>query len=354
MEKKKIDIIWNITRLCTWDCTICCVDAVQAKYSSWPEILKTLEQSKSELTLEKKMQVLQNLKEFDCKIDFSGGDPLCHPHTYDVLQEASSFFGNRNISITATGSALCRFHKTDLLPYIGELNFTYDYPISCSNYQRPIGYNNSNLLNASRFQNDNLTLRAECPLSIWNIDNNTLKQLYLDLYHYSIDELLVMRMFPVGRGMQESCLIVSQDDYKRAIYLFREMEELYGRPKVKFQCALKILDPNANLSTNSCDLVQLSYGLMPNGILLSSPWAYGLNGKPLGSEWILGNLAEESLESILSSPLADYYREHINDNVHHCKIYSWYYSHKQNGLERIFDQTDPIVKTNSYHFAIDN
>ena len=24
---KKVDIIWNITKVCSWDCEICCVDA---------------------------------------------------------------------------------------------------------------------------------------------------------------------------------------------------------------------------------------------------------------------------------------------------------------------------------------
>ena len=27
LKSKKLDIIWNITSICPWDCAICCVDA---------------------------------------------------------------------------------------------------------------------------------------------------------------------------------------------------------------------------------------------------------------------------------------------------------------------------------------
>lgn len=338
-----IDLIWNITRICTWNCAICCVDAIQANSVSWNETLVNLERTKTELNLEEKMLVLQNLKSINCKIDFSGGDPLGHPHTLVVLKEASSLFGRSNVTLTATGATLVHSHFEEILPLIGELNFTYDLPASRENHYRPLGYAKSNLLSVSTLRRNGLSIRAECPLTTWNTDDSAIEELYLELNNFGIDELLLMRMFPVGRGVLNSNIMLSADRYKKAISHFFNLERIYRVPKIKLQCALRIFDSTDNQTENPCDLLDNSLGLMPDGTLLASPWAYGVSGKPLGDEWVLGNLAKESIENILFSPKTQKYKKLLNKNFGHCKVFAWIFSKKTDGLQRIFDTTDPIV-----------
>ena len=98
---------------------------------------------------------------------------------------------------------------------------------------------------------------------------------------------------------------------------------------------------NKALDENPCDLGRESLGLMPDGTLLASPWAYDGKGA-LGEEWVLGNLAEQTLLDILSTDKARYYMQHLDKNFGHCKIFAWRHSSRQEPLEHIFDTTDPL------------
>src|SRR5436190_469675 len=80
----KVDIIWNITKICSWDCAVCCVDAdhVSKKNGSitmktdslqnahnipfnadegsiFDQTLRWKQREGLELTLEQKLQVLE-------------------------------------------------------------------------------------------------------------------------------------------------------------------------------------------------------------------------------------------------------------------------------------------------------
>src|SRR5690242_13599906 len=97
-----VDIIWNLTLVCPWDCAKCCVDAVHVQSRRGEVVLRSsnlprLErlplgllpgptaydqaaawrQSQGlELDLDAKFRVLEHLAGFSARLDFSGGDPL--------------------------------------------------------------------------------------------------------------------------------------------------------------------------------------------------------------------------------------------------------------------------------------
>ncbi len=104
MDPQSVDIIWNLTRLCPWDCSICCVDAVHlAPHSGRTALLRSagltvqqvlstesragafaaaashLHSKSAELDLAGKLQVLEHLGEYNVRLDISGGDPLTVP-----------------------------------------------------------------------------------------------------------------------------------------------------------------------------------------------------------------------------------------------------------------------------------
>ncbi len=134
----KLDIIWDITSICPWDCAICCVDARYVKKtndailisnakeeqtitfsndgkSAFEQALVHLQQQKIELTFEEKIKVIDNIDFDNVKIDFSGGDALIVPENYEVLKYASKKFGKENITLTLTGLALARTEPNDLI-----------------------------------------------------------------------------------------------------------------------------------------------------------------------------------------------------------------------------------------------
>ena len=365
-SRSKVDIIWNVTLVCPWDCAICCVDAVQVtkrqgtitmrsraltstsqipatQRNHFDQAMKKRQQEGLELDLAGKMRILDHLTDAAIlpKVDFSGGDVMVAPENFTVLQAASSRFGRDQITLTATGAGLSGYDVATLAPYIGELNFTYDSPILSGGPTRPTGYASGNLRKAAQFAEAGVRTRGECPLSIENLADETLRQVYRNLHDAGIAKLLLMRLFPVGRGQHRPEVVPTPEQYRRAIAVLREMEAELGSPAVKLQCALKFFD-RQDMTANPCDLLHESFGLQADGTLLFSPWAVGPQGQPLSEEWVIGNLSERPLTDLLATEKAQAYRRRLDENFGHCKIFSFFQSTKTRPVDRIFDAADPL------------
>lgn len=363
---KLVDVIWNITQVCPFNCSNCCVDAVHVtnsnrhiylksqtltkvekvpyqidKGSSFDQAMTLRQRQGLELTFQEKQQVIENLGGFQPKIDFSGGDPLSTSETLKVLRLAAYRFGRQQITLTATVAGLNKYAPEEIAPYIGELNITYDNATKQGNLHRPAGYADGNLKKAAQFVATGVLVRAECPLSVHNISKDILSLIYTNLHQAGIQKLLLMRLFPVGRGTLVATDIPTPDQYRQAIQHLQGMEAKCGYPKLKLQCALKFFD-DQRLTENPCDLVRESFGLMADGTLLASPWAVGTTGKPLHDVWVLGNLAITPLHEILKSEKVKDYRNRLNENFGHCKIQSFLSSQLKNPIDRIFDKSDPL------------
>lgn len=294
-----------------------------------------------ELSLPEKLNVLNNLRGFDTKIDFSGGDPLAISHTKILIIKAYELFGKHNVTLTATGAGLARADVNEISPFIGELNFTYDSSGRRTGQSRPRGYAKGNLHKAKQFAQVGVKTRGETPLTTDNISNEILTNIYLDLHDAEIDKHLIMRLFQSGRGVFLSNKIPSIDQYRKAIDHLYELEEKYQKPKIKLQCALKFLDPKRIHAKNPCDLVTESFGLMPDGTLLASPWAIGSIGKPLDNIWVLGNLSKNSIQEILATEKAKMFERRADENFGHCKIQA-FFSQKEKREDIIFSKADPL------------
>lgn len=369
--------------MCPWDCEFCCVDAVKVYKSNEniyliEEGLKTKRkingqktngndfehlyksgitpnifdkalldrQSKGlELTYTEKIQVLKNILPHSCEIDFAGGDPLICFENFLVIREASKLFGKENISITTTGASVSRYKLEDIASVIGKFDFTFDEPITYIANNRPNGYNKSNLLLATKFALLNVSTKAQIPIHSGNLSIENIELIYKTLADSGIKEILLMRTFPVGRGMNNYLTnwFVNKDELKKAINKFRELEKKYIGPKIRLQCALKHLDGNTN--ENPCDLVRESFGINPNGILLTSIWATNANGNPLDDNFVIGNLSKIPMSSLINEKLIKQYENRLNENYGHCKIFAFMFS-KEKTFDSIFSNNDPIYKDN--------
>lgn len=376
-KKPKIDVIWNITTVCPWNCKVCCVDAqwvtqrdgvasihshglshvqllplAQGEGNVYEQVMRQRQREGRELWLDGKMRVLDHLGDFIPKIDFSGGDPMVARENLQVMQLASRRFGREQVTLTATGAGLAKCDPQEIAPYISELNFTYDGVTIEGSENRPPGYATGNLRKARQFHDLGAAVRAECPLSDQNIDTDTLRGLYLNLHEAGIDKLLLMRLFPVGRGGNRAESIPTPNQYRWAITLMRELEARYGTPRVKVQCALKFFD-NPGIRQNPCDAVSESFGLMANGTLLASPWAIDTVGQPLDDAWVLGNLATTSMTEILNTEKAKTFRRCSDQNFGQCKIFAYLHSTLKEPLARIFDDADPLYSREGTDLTIE-
>lgn len=383
--KNMYDFIWNITLICPWDCEFCCTDSVHVKkegnkialyekglskriqinndlshqeHEMYQRIISdgfnitkydisliNRQNRNQEISYTKKLAVLQNIGSSKVKIDFAGGDPLSCYENFLVIKQASSSFGKENVSITSTGSSIKRYGVETLSKIIGEFEFTLDETSETPPFNRPNGYNASNLLYAEKFAKQGVKTKAQLPIHSGNYSESSIEDIYLSLTKAGIDELLLMRTFPVGRGrvflLKEGMYI--KDDYKRIIEQYRYLEEKYRGPRVRLQCALKHLD-NVSGNENPCDLMRESYGINSKGNLLLSAWATNNIGEPLSDDFVLGNLHETSFENLLKTEKAQNYYSKLNNNHGHCKIFAYIFSAQQTS-DDIFSKNDPLYSS---------
>lgn len=368
MPRKKVDIIFNLTLICQWDCAVCCVDAIHVRKKNGHAILRSEGLTKEakiplevgdtdiyeaayrhrsakglELTLERKRQAIDNLSAYDARVDISGGDALLLRDNFEMLRYASQKLGKSNVSLTATGAGSSRYSASELAPLIDEYNFTFDAESVTDVANRPAGYALGNLKKAAAFAKLGSKTRAELPLTKSIMSEDHLARIYKLLHDKGIGKLLLMRLFPVGRGEQVATEIPSPEDYQRTIATMRRLEAVYKTPVLKLQCALKHL-PNSQAlgDSNPCDLVRESFGLMADGTLLASPWAIGGSGRPLDPTWVLGNLADTRLEDILAGEKAMEFSRRADENFGHCKIFSYLNGTSPRKMDRMFEKSDPL------------
>jgi MoaA/NifB/PqqE/SkfB family radical SAM enzyme len=379
-SRERIDVIWNSTLVCPWNCGKCCVGAIHVEVqggvlristndlSSYAEVpvvgikpkgagprwkfdeaARRRQEAGFELDLAGKLRVLDNLDGVIPKIDVSGGDPLVLSETLILIRAIAERFGRENLTVTATGVGLGLVDPADLAPYVSEVNITFDGTPPELDPLVPQHYGLANLRAGVRLADHGVKVRAEIPLTLQNIDTKELTRIYRELAATPISRVLVMRLFPVGRGETREEQIPSADQYRDAIGLLRELEHELDGPRVGLQCALRHLDGSGG-DENPCDAVRESFGLMADGRLLGSPWAINQHGQPIADNWVLGNLATTPITDILQSERAIRFRDNINANWGHCKIFAGLYGTANDFFERITQPADPIyIRTNRRH-----
>jgi MoaA/NifB/PqqE/SkfB family radical SAM enzyme len=361
----QLDIIWNVTSICGWNCAACCVSARQvtqrggkvlisspeldrhevlaadpSQGTAFDQALRHLQRRGVELTLARKLEVLEHLAGHDVRLDISGGDALSPQENVALLSAASAKLGRRNVTLTATGAGLAHYDVGLLASLIDELNFTFDGEPDPANPLRPSTYAQGNLRRARGYAAAGVSVRAECPLSAQNLQPEALGAIYRQLHDADVDKLLLMRLFPVGRGTALPGSIPTNDQYRAAIATLRELEARYRRPAVKLQCALRLMEgPQA---VNPCDAFTESFGLLWDGTLLGSPWALNKSGAPIDDAWVLGNLADESLTRILASDKVRRARARAAENHGQCKIFAWLNGSSGASEDRMFELADPM------------
>lgn len=320
-DSKPTKIIWNITKICGWDCEFCCVDAYHVSKNKGEICIKSkgltmtnrvpsdggsngkqyeiardfLVSKKMEIGLIDKLRILDNIN-LNAEIDFSGGDPLLLTENLFVIEKASQKFGKENISLTATGIGFSLIDVDVIASLVGGVDFTYDFPKSVNVPFRPNGYNHSNLSKVMKLAGKGVSVTAQIPLSEKNISEEIIEKIFHDLHSAGVRKILLMRIFPVGRGSDMKLNYPSIDDYLTAIEKYKSLQSKYGFPLVNVQTGLKKTIELGNTSHEIYDSSHLNITQL--GILSKSPWAFDKYGEPI-PEFVIGDMKHNSLSDLL-------------------------------------------------------
>jgi MoaA/NifB/PqqE/SkfB family radical SAM enzyme len=302
---------------------------------------RSLVKQSVELDLEAKLAIVRQLAAYPARLDISGGDPLALSENWEVLHEASRRLGRSNVTLTSTGPGIDRSRIDELAELVSEVNVTYAPTVPDDFAGRPLSYDDSNLSLARRMVESGLRVRIEVPLTRAMCTPQNLRRIFEAIQSTQAQTLLLMRLFPVGRGVSLAAEAPTRDQYVSAISLLRTLGEARNSPKIKLQCALRHLEQTSNLS-NPCDLATQSFGITPQGDLLLSPWAIGIGGRAISRDWVVGNVLTDSLKVLLESELVARVNKRADHNFGHCKIFAAMNSNSTNFLDRISTSSDPL------------
>ncbi|MCK5149413.1 radical SAM protein [Candidatus Pacearchaeota archaeon] len=287
--KNRTPMIWNITNKCLYSCSFCCLGA---------------NSSREDISLEDKLKIVKNLDSDTIEIDVSGGDPLIDLENLKILKSLSKKFGRENISITSTGKGLEKVGLTELGNYISEVGFTYDFPREPSP-NRPLGYNEYNLKLAREVSKKGIETMAQIPLMRSNIDSTIIKEIFLNLNEAEISKILLMRFSESGRGISKANLSLSQNEINNALKIYKNLEFNHKHPKIESAPSVKgILIGRALTSLN----------ITNQGLLLSNPWSYNLEGKP-EKYCILGDLTKNKLSELAGANIYQRFFTQLRRNI---------------------------------------
>lgn len=285
-----MDVIWNLTMACPWDCAICCVSAFHV-CDTTEKFVYTLQKEKGqELTLVEKLSVLKSLSDMNFEVDFFGGDPLYYEEDFQVVEQATRWLPSNKISVSMTGSKITD-SKIELLKKVGAVEFTLDNLPETENAFRPRGYSLASMMAMKKCVAMNIRTRAVTVLYSTTISQENLRNIYTWLCENNIPEWELLAFYPVGRASKFTELVPAESGYLNAMKFLRSLK---GFTKILFQHSLKILE-----GKSKCSAVIDSIGILPDGTVTSCAWAIDANCKPF-KDFYLGKLPEEDICEILN------------------------------------------------------
>lgn len=277
-------VIWNLTRVCPWSCSFCCVSAIQAKGKDI-----TAKQKRVELSYSQKIEVLNMIAEKNMIIDFSGGDPLYFEDDFAIVQKATKLLPPEKINVSMTGCKLSQT-KIELLKKINMVEFTLDNLPDRKNPFRPQGFNRASMKAMERLVEAGVKVSAVTILYNETIAEENLLSLYSYLCKNKIQEWDILKYIPVGRGMDYKDIAPTDEQYLSAIKFLRGLN---GSTHISFQHSLRVIE-----GASKCYATINSFGILPDGEVTACAWALDRNGHTFDG-FRIGKLPEENLDVII-------------------------------------------------------
>lgn len=280
-------VIWNLTRMCPWNCSFCCVSAVYARGKERTRIV--IEQKKKELSFIQKIEILGMIAEKNMIIDFSGGDPLYFKEDFAIVKRATELLPSEKINVSMTGCKLTQA-KVELLKKINMVEFTLDNLPGRENPFRPRGFNCASMQAMRHLVKFDIKVSAVTILYNTTIAEENLRSIYAWLCKNGIQEWDILKYIPVGRGMAYKKIAPTNEQY---LSVMKFLRGLNGSTHISFQHSLRVIE-----GTSKCHATINSFGILPDGEATACAWALDKNGNTFNN-FRIGKLPEENIDVIL-------------------------------------------------------
>lgn len=324
----KLKIIWNITDHCGFHCDICATHS-----------------DRIELGFEQKKAVLQSIAALGKKnikeLDFSGGDPLYHPESTQIIREGIALLGKEKVCVTTTGlgitSASARGESLQELLYNCEVTIESAESVP-DNIRKEHTYAAKNRLAAARNKDKINTLYVNVPIVDPAMSDEAIHDLVCAITGVQAKNIKVSLIRLMNVGKLDPVKYPPDYSPDRFVSTFTKYAEGTLIRDVHIQCALR-----GKLFGSACNMLTEKVGIDCAGNVFACAWSGYLKG--FSRENIeknpcyLGNLLDQSLPEILTSERALSLRQKIQEHpTCQCRVFCF----REGDNDSIFCDQDPL------------
>lgn len=307
---KKLSIIWDMTPICPFHCPICCMGAQISHKSSDEELSYGVKYTVVG-------QIRQLARRLNVSVDLSGGEIMTDPRNLKIAEELSSIVGKENLGISTSGYHIDEKTALKLSQIAGEVELTMDTPPGVPYRLRPLAYAQTAAHAVPLLKSHGISTGIQTVLARSNSTSENLTALYDWLCENNVDTWSLLRFYPSGRGADypEECL--SQAELSQVIRFIQKLDACNPdahKPQLHFHYTMQ----GHKDYSRECRCVKKSIGIFPNGDVTACFWASDRDTKITDDRFYLGNICESTLEDILASPRACYWK----DTPHECSLLS--------------------------------
>lgn len=317
----KLRIIWNLTNQCIYDCPICATNSGKDK------VCKIDHEKKKSILLS-----LSSINGFIEKLDVSGGDPLLDPKDRKLIRLINQSFPYSKVTVTTTSEGLERMSANELVETVRECDITYDIPYSeCIPTCREYAYNLNNIRKLEQLRNSgiNIEFNIHIPIHPQTTKEEMIESILEDLYRIQPKSIKFIRLMPVGRMGKESIKNYQPEKFLSIV------KEIAKSKKYDFDmslnCSLRV-----KCGKTKCNMKREKIGIDCDGNVFTCIWgAYIPNflNNIKDNPFYLGNLLEETMYEILTSPKSIKYFKDKKEPVDYCRVCSYVYNNDMDNPE---------------------
>lgn len=312
-----LKVIWNLTRLCSWNCLICCVSAIHVNNKQKDEVHKKMVSAGKELTLPDKMKIIDDLYDNGIEsIDFSGGDLLLRDEDIELVQYAATKLPKESLSISVPGTGLNTELINSLRDCISKIEFTLDSIEDDRDSSRPKGYVGVAKHAIKLCNKENIDVSVSTVVKRSNCSQKVLSKIYNFLLENNVKEWEILRYYPVGRATDIYALNADEDKFTLAIQYINELIQ-EGVINISYQHSLE----NKINGSVKCNALNRSIGILSDGMVTSCAWGLGYDGSPVDNKFIMGYMPKQKLKDILNSVKAiEWNRNKYRNGIAICQV----------------------------------
>ena len=310
-------VIWNLTRLCSWNCLICCVSAIHVNTEQKEIVYMDLARIGEELLLDEKKKILDDLYDNNVEsIDFSGGDLLLREDDIKLIQYASTKFDKSQLSISIPGTRLTKELIRLLKKCVSSFDFTLDSLKNEVDGSRPNGYAQTAIKAILSCKEENIPVSISTVLKRGNCSIKNLEELHNFLIENNIESWEILPYYQVGRALDMYALTPTKSKMNSAISYINNLKN-NSKVNISFQHSLE----NKINKCVKCNALSRSVGILPSGTVVSCSWGLKHGCTPINDKFILGYMPDSKFYDILNSEKSILWNKNkFKDNIQVCQL----------------------------------